>query len=175
MKEQTVKSLSISSVTAALYVTIILFSAGVSHWVGIFLLPFSILFGVPFAVGMGIGGFLSTFIMPRDPFAIVSAVSGGLSNLIASYACYYVYKHLKLKREIVRIQVSCLIASILVMLIDGSRTLFAWWAVGVYWQIIHVWLLTFFFSFIMINIFGFALLIKVKKLFTETELKRGFV
>ena len=175
MKQQNIRSLSIGSMTAALYITIILFSAGISHWVGIFLLPFSILFGAPFAIGMGVGGFLSTFIMPRDPFALLSAVIGGLSNFIASYACYFIYKHLKLKREIIRIQVSCLIASILVMLIDGSRTLIAWWAVGVYWPISYVWILTFSFSFPLINIFGFVLLIKVKKLFTTTELRRGFV
>lgn len=174
MKQETVKSLSVGSMTAALYVTVILFSAGISHWIGIFLLPFSILFGTPFAIGMGVGGFLSTFIMPRDPGAIFSSVIGGLSNFIASYACYYVYKHLKWKNKIIRIQISCLVASILVMFIDGSRTLIAWWAIGVHWPISYVWILTFFFSLVLINIFGFTLLIKVKKLFTTTELKRGF-
>jgi len=175
MKQQTIRSLSIGSMTAALYVTIILFTAGISHWFGVFLLPFSILFGTPFAVGMGIGGFLSTFIMPRDPGALFSAVTGGLSNFIASYACYYVYKHLKLKKENIRIQISCLVASILVMLIDGSRTLISWWVIGIYWPITYVWIITLFFSLVMINIFGFALLIKVKKLFTTAELKRGFI
>jgi len=175
MKQQTIRSLSIGSMSAALYITIILFTAGISHWVGIFLLPFSIIFGTPFAIGMGIGGLLSTFIMPRDPLAIVSAVTGGFSNFLASYACYFVYKHLRLKRELVRIQISCLIASIIVMFIDGSRTLVAWWVIGVYWPIFYVWLLTFSFSFLVINVFGFAILIKVKQLFTKTELKRGFV
>jgi hypothetical protein len=172
MKPSYIHSLTIQSLTAALYVTVTLFFGAVSHWSGLFLLPLSIILGFPFAVGMGIGTFISTFIMPRDPLVLISAVVGAASNLIASTVCYFVYKHLRLKNENLRIQIPCLLASILTMFIDGTRTILSWWAVGIKWPIYYVWLLTFSYSFFMINIFGFIILIEVKKLLTTSELKR---
>jgi len=171
MKQLSVHSLAIQSLAAALYVTVTLFLGGVTHWSGLFLLPFSTILGLPFAVGMGIGTFLSTFIMPRDPLVLLSAVIGAISSFISSSACYFIYKNLKLKNEILRIQIPCLVASILTMFIDGTRTVLSWWAVGVNWSIYFVWLISLSYSLFMINIFGFFVFIKVKKLLMASELR----
>ena len=86
MKQLSVNSLAIGSMTAALYVTLVFFLTGITRWSSTFILPLSILFGPPYAIGMGIGGFLSTFIVPRDPLVILSAIVGSTSNFVASYA-----------------------------------------------------------------------------------------
>ena len=172
MRQLNVKSLAIGSMTAALYVTVVFFLTGVSRWSGTFILPLSILFGPPYAIGMGIGGFLSTFIVPRDPLVILSAVVGATSNFVASYACFFVYKKLKLKKEVWRIQIACLVAVLLTVFIDGTRTLIAWRVIGVNWSIFQIWGLTFVFSFFSINIIGFWLLTNVKKFLTKVEQKR---
>jgi len=172
MKQLNVNSLSISSLTAALYVTIVFFLTGITRWLGTFILPLSIIFGPPYAIGMGIGSFLSTFIVPRDPLVILSAVVGATSNFVASYACFFVYKKFKPKKEFWRMQIACLVAVLLTVFIDGTRTLIAWWFIGINWSIFQIWGLTFVFSFFSINIIGFWILTNVKKFLTKVEQRR---
>lgn len=161
------------SMIAALYVVVVFLGGGITHWFGLFLIPLIIYLGDSTALGIATGTFLSSFIAPRDPFVLVSAVVGGASFYLATILYDRVYRLTKKLPRFVRLEVAGLIACLLITLTDGTRTLYSWRILFGPITLEEVWAITFGFSFFCLNILGVILAYGLSDLLTVAERSRA--
>ena len=158
---------------AALYVVVVFLGGGITHWFGLFLIPLVIYLGDSTAIGIAAGAFLSSFIIPRDPLVLLSAVVGGASNYLATILYARLYHLLERLPMIVRLEVSGLAACVLITLIDGTRTLLSWQILFPQVTLGEIWAIAFGFSFFSINILGVLIAYGLGNLLTVTERSRA--
>lgn len=173
MKEPASAALAKGSMIAALYVVVVFLAGGVTHWFGLFLIPLVILLGDSTAVGIAAGAFLSSFIIPRDPAVLLSAVVGGGANYFATILYRKIYTSLGRFPQTIRMETAGLSACVLITLTDGTRTLYAWQLLIPQVQLWQIWAITFGFSFFAINILGTIIAHGLVNLLTITEKSRA--
>ncbi len=173
MKESPSATLAKGSLIAGLYVVVVFLAGGITHWFGLFLIPLVIYLGDSTAVGIAAGAFLSSFIIPRDPFVIVSAIVGGGANYLATVLYSRLYNILKMLPQIGRMEVAGLFACILITVTDGTRTLYAWRFIFPTVTLEEIWALAFGFSLFSINILGVIIASGIGNLLTLTEKSRA--
>ncbi len=173
MKEELSAKLAKGSMIAALYVVVVFLAGGITHWFGLFLIPLVIYLGDSTAVGIAAGAFLSSFIIPRDPLVLLSAVVGGASNYLATILYGRLYHLIERFPVIVRMEVAGLAACILITLTDGTRTLLAWQIIFSHVTLVEVWVIAFGFSFFSINILGIIIAYGLGNLLTVAERSRA--
>lgn len=173
MKETLSATLAKSSMIAALYVVVVFIGGGITHWFGLFLIPLIIYLGDSTAIGIAAGAFLSSFIIPRDPLVILSALVGGASNYAATIIYGRLYNLIEKVPKIARMEASGLAACIIITLVDGSRTLLSWKLLFPQITLIEIWAIAFGFSFFSINILGVIITYGLGNLLTVTERSRA--
>lgn len=173
LKESFSATLAKSSMIAALYVVVVFLGGGITHWFGLFLIPLIIFLGDSTAIGIASGAFLSSFIIPRDPLVLLSAVVGGASNYVATIAYGRLYHSTQRLPEYARMELSGLAACIIITLIDGTRTLLSWQILFPQITLAEIWAIAFGFSFFSINILGVIVSHGLGNLLTVAERSRA--
>ncbi len=158
---------------AALYVVVVFLGGGITHWFGLFLIPLVIYLGDSTAIGIAAGAFLSSFIIPRDPLVVLSAVAGGASNYLATIIYSRLYNFLGQVPKIARMEVAGFAACITITLIDGTRTLLSWRILFPPITLTEIWAIAFGFSFFSINILGVVITYGLGNLLTVAEKSRA--
>jgi uncharacterized membrane protein len=87
------KKIAILTIFASLYSVLVIFLAPISFSVYQFrladaLLPLSIIFGIPSALGFGLGALVSNFI--SGGLGLVDVIGGTVANLVACSLAYYI-------------------------------------------------------------------------------------
>ena len=158
---------------AALYVVVVFLGGGITHWFGLFLIPLVIYLGDSTAIGIAAGAFLSSFIIPRDPLVILSALVGGGSNYLATIIYARVYNILSQAPKVARMEAAGLLACVIITLVDGTRTLLSWRIIFPQITLAEIWTIAFAFSFFSINVLGVIITYGLGNLLTVAEKSRA--
>jgi uncharacterized membrane protein len=136
MKMQ-VRDLAFLSIFAALYAVLVVALAGISFQlvqvrIADALIPLSIVFGWPVAVGVAVGAAVANIASPM-PVVIVDVVFGSVANFIASLLAWRLGRF-KLVSNVVGEVLGCIAATLAVTLIVGTylavlteMELWVWW------------------------------------------------
>ena len=159
------RDLALIAVFAALYAVLVLVLAGISFQlvqvrVADALIPLSILFGWPVALGVAAGGAIANFASPM-PSALTDVTFGSIANLIASLLAWRIGRW-KIMAKSASEFLGCLAATVVVTIIVGTylailteMELWVWWlGIGVG-------------SLISINILGYALIQVMRRVQAE--------
>jgi uncharacterized membrane protein len=131
------RDLALTAIFAALYAVLVLALAGISFQliqvrVADALIPLSMLFGWPVALGVTIGGAVANFASPM-PSVLVDVTLGSLANLIASLLAGRIGRWKAVSRSASEF-FGCLAATLVVTIIVGSylavlteTDLWVWW------------------------------------------------
>lgn len=158
---------------AALYVIVVFLGGGITHWFGLFLIPLVIYLGDSTAIGIAAGAFLSSFIIPRDPLVVLSALVGGGSNYLATIIYGRLYSFLNQAPKVARMEVAGLAACAIITIVDGTRTLLSWQIIFPQITLAEIWIIAFGFSFFSINILGVIITYGLGNLLTVAEKSRA--
>jgi hypothetical protein len=158
---------------AALYVVVVFLGGGITHWFGLFLIPLVIYLGDSTAIGIAAGAFLSSFIIPRDPLVVLSALVGGGSNYLATITYGRIYSFLSQAPKVARMEAAGLAACVIITLVDGTRTLLSWQIIFPQITLAEIWAIAFGFSFFSINILGVIITYGLGNLLTVAEKSRA--
>jgi uncharacterized membrane protein len=159
------RDLALAAIFAALYAILVLALAGISFQliqvrVADALIPLSMLFGWPVALGVTIGGAVANFASPM-PSVVTDITFGAIANLIASLLAWKIGRW-KTTTKSASEFLGCLAATMVVTFIVGTylailteMELWIWWlGIGVG-------------SLISINILGYALIQIMRRIWTE--------
>ncbi len=160
------RDLALTAVFAAIYAVFVIAFAGVSFQlvqvrVADALIPLSILFGWPVALGVTIGCAIANFTSPM-PSALIDITFGSIANLIASLLAWRIGGWKVIPKNASEF-LGCLSATLVVTFIVGTylavlteMELWVWWlSIGIG-------------SLVSINIFGYALVQIMKRIQTNS-------
>lgn len=159
------RDLALTAVFAAIYAVLVLAFAGISFQLvqiraADALIPLSMLFGWPVALGVTIGGAIANFASPM-PSALIDITFGSIANLIASLLAWRIGRWKAIAKNASEF-LGCLAATLAVTIIVGTylavltgMELWVWWlGIGIG-------------SLVSINIFGYALVQIMKRIQTN--------
>ena len=159
------RDLALTAVFAALYAVLVLTLAGISFQlvqvrVADALIPLSILFGWPVALGVAVGGAIANFASPM-PSVLTDVTFGSIANLIASLLAWRIGGWKTMVKSASAF-IGCLAATAVVTIIVGTylailteMELWVWWlGIGAG-------------SLISINILGYTLIQVMRKVQTK--------
>ena len=131
------RNLALVSIFAALYAVLVVALAGISFQlvqvrIADALIPLSIVFGWPAAVGVAVGAAVANIVSPL-PSVVVDVIFGSVANLVASFLAWRISR-LKFSSEIMGELLGCVSAILAVILIVGTylailfqMEVWVWW------------------------------------------------